>query len=89
MQAFLHFLYGSTLTLSGWYAGAWASTIRWTNDAGGDGKVELDICGGKRGELAGGIGYDAGVPLAGLFGEARVNALALNLALDAAYTRTR
>ena len=46
---------------SGWYAGAWASTIKWTSDAGGDGKVELDVYGGKRGELAGGIGYDAGV----------------------------
>ncbi|NHZ41781.1 TorF family putative porin [Massilia aquatica] len=46
---------------SGWYAGAWASTIKWTNDAGGDGKVEIDIYGGKRGELARGIGYDAGV----------------------------
>lgn len=46
---------------SGWYAGAWASTIKWTDDAGGDGKVEIDVYGGKRGELAGGIGYDAGV----------------------------
>lgn len=46
---------------SGWYAGAWASTIKWTSDAGGDGKVELDVYGGKRGELANGIGYDAGV----------------------------
>jgi uncharacterized protein (TIGR02001 family) len=46
---------------SGWYAGAWASSITWTGDAGGDGKVELDIYGGKRGELGAGIGYDAGV----------------------------
>ncbi|ATQ74904.1 hypothetical protein CR152_10485 [Massilia violaceinigra] len=46
---------------SGWYAGAWTSTIKWTSDAGGKGKVELDIYGGKRGELAPGIGYDAGI----------------------------
>ncbi|MFB9242635.1 hypothetical protein IV454_04890 [Massilia antarctica] len=46
---------------SGWYAGAWASTITWTGDAGGGGKVELDLYGGKRGELAPGIAYDAGV----------------------------
>lgn len=46
---------------SGWYLGAWASTIRWTDDAGGDGKAELDLYGGKRGELAPGISYDVGV----------------------------
>ena len=46
---------------SGWYAGAWASTIAWTGDAGGDGNIELDLYGGKRGELAPGLGYDAGV----------------------------
>lgn len=45
---------------SGWYLGAWASTIEWIDDAGGDGKVELDLCGGKRGELARGISYDIG-----------------------------
>jgi len=46
---------------SGWYAGAWASTIRWIEDAGGDGKVELDLYGGKRGVLAKGLSYDVGV----------------------------
>ncbi|NHZ90269.1 hypothetical protein F2P45_14770 [Massilia sp. CCM 8733] len=46
---------------SGWYAGVWASAIKWTGDAGGDGKVELDVYAGQRGALAGGIGYDAGV----------------------------
>lgn len=46
---------------SGLYAGAWASTIKWTRDAGGDGAVELDLYAGKRGELAPGVGYDAGV----------------------------
>ncbi|MGH8853733.1 MAG: TorF family putative porin [Telluria sp.] len=46
---------------SGVYVGAWASTIKWTKDAGGDGSVELDIYAGKRGELAPSLGYDAGV----------------------------
>lgn len=45
----------------GWYAGAWASTIKWTKDAGGDGDVEIDVYGGKRGELAPGLAYDVGV----------------------------
>lgn len=46
---------------SGWYVGAWASTIKWIIDAGGDGKLELDLYGGKRGELAPGLSFDAGV----------------------------
>lgn len=46
---------------SGMYVGAWASSIKWTEDAGGDGSVELDIYAGKRGELSPGVGYDVGV----------------------------
>lgn len=46
---------------SGWYAGAWASSISWTRDAGGSGGVELDLYGGRRGELGAGVGYDAGL----------------------------
>jgi len=46
---------------SGWYLGAWASTIKWTKDAGGDGSLELDLYGGKRGELAPGLNYDVGI----------------------------
>ena len=46
---------------SGLYAGAWASTIKWTRDAGGDGNIELDLYAGKRGELADGFAYDVGV----------------------------
>lgn len=46
---------------SGWYAGAWASSITWTRDAGGSGSIEADIYGGKRGSFANGIGYDAGL----------------------------
>lgn len=45
---------------SGLYAGAWASTIKWTRDAGGGGDVELDLYGGRRGTL-GALAYDAGL----------------------------
>lgn len=45
---------------SGFYVGAWASTIKWTKDLGGSGDVELDIYGGKRGEIAPGVSYDVG-----------------------------
>ena len=46
---------------TGFYVGAWASTIKWTKDAGGDGDVELDIYAGKRGELVKDVSYDVGV----------------------------
>lgn len=46
---------------SGLYAGAWASTIKWTNDAGGSGDVEVDLYAGKRGQVTPDIGYDVGV----------------------------
>ena len=45
----------------GWYVGAWGSTIKFARDAGGDGEVEIDVYGGKRGELAPGLSYDVGV----------------------------
>jgi uncharacterized protein (TIGR02001 family) len=45
---------------TGFYMGTWLSTIKWTKDAGGDGHVEWDIYGGKRGEIAPGITYDVG-----------------------------
>ena len=46
---------------TGLYAGTWLSTIRWTKDAGGDGNVEWDIYGGKRGQLSASLSYDIGV----------------------------
>lgn len=46
---------------SGFYAGAWASTIKWTSDAGGDGHVELDIYGGRRGQITQDLSYDVGM----------------------------
>jgi len=46
---------------NGMYAGTWLSTITWAKDAGGGGHVEMDIYGGKRGELGGGFTYDVGL----------------------------
>jgi uncharacterized protein (TIGR02001 family) len=46
---------------SGFYLGAWGSTIKWIKDSGAaDGSVELDLYGGYKGS-AGGINYDVGV----------------------------
>ncbi len=46
---------------SGFYVGAWGSTIKWIKDSGAaDGTVELDLYGGYKGS-AGGINYDVGV----------------------------
>jgi uncharacterized protein (TIGR02001 family) len=46
---------------TGFYAGTWLSTIKWTKDAGGGGDVEMDIYAGKRGEIAKDMSYDIGV----------------------------
>jgi uncharacterized protein (TIGR02001 family) len=46
---------------SGFYAGTWLSTIKWTKDAGGGGDVEWDIYGGKRGEIVKDVSYDVGI----------------------------
>lgn len=45
---------------SGFYAGAWGSSIKWIKDAGGDAPVEVDVYGGYKG-TAGAVGYDVGV----------------------------
>lgn len=45
---------------SGAYLGAWASTIRWIEDAGGGAELELDLYGGYR-FAAGPVGLDLGV----------------------------
>lgn len=49
-----------THTPTGFYAGTWLSTIKWTKDAGGDGSVEVDVYAGKRGEFGNGLSYDVG-----------------------------
>ncbi len=45
---------------TGLYVGAWASSIKWIKDLGGDDNVELDLYGGKRGEIVTGVSYDVG-----------------------------
>jgi uncharacterized protein (TIGR02001 family) len=49
-----------THTPSGFYAGTWLSTIKWVNDGGGSGDVEVDLYGGKRGEIVKDVSYDVG-----------------------------
>ena len=46
---------------SGFYAGAWLSTIKWTKDAGGSGDLEVDLYAGKKGEVVKDVSYDVGV----------------------------
>jgi uncharacterized protein (TIGR02001 family) len=45
----------------GFYLGAWGSTIEWIKDLGGDAKVEIDLYGGYKGEIAKDFTYDVGV----------------------------
>ena len=44
---------------SGFYVGAWGSTIKWIKDIGGDANVELDLYGGYKGAV-GDVAYDVG-----------------------------
>ena len=46
---------------TGFYAGTWASTIKWITDAGGSGDVEWDLYAGKRGDIAKDVSYDVGL----------------------------
>ncbi len=46
---------------SGFYAGAWASSIKWIEDAGGNANVEVDLYAGKRGNFTESFTYDVGV----------------------------
>ncbi|MBI3286141.1 MAG: hypothetical protein HYZ65_15010 [Burkholderiales bacterium] len=50
-----------THTPSGFYAGTWLSSIKWTKDAGGSGDVEWDLYAGKKGEIVKDVSYDVGV----------------------------
>ena len=56
LQGGVDYVHGPT----GWYAGTWLSTIKWTRDLGGDGDVEWDLYGGKRGQLSASVSYDVG-----------------------------
>jgi uncharacterized protein (TIGR02001 family) len=44
---------------SGFYVGAWGSSIKWIKDASGNAPVELDLYGGYKG-MMGSTGYDVG-----------------------------
>jgi uncharacterized protein (TIGR02001 family) len=52
---------------TGFYAGTWASSIKWITDtttasgAKGDSDIEYDFYGGKRGEIVKDVSYDVGV----------------------------
>ena len=45
---------------SGFYLGAWASSIKWIKDAGGNADAEIDLYGGYKGSVSD-MGYDLGV----------------------------
>lgn len=46
---------------SGFYAGAWGSTIQWIKDNAVKGPVELDVYGGYKAEITTNLGYDVGL----------------------------
>ncbi|KNZ34062.1 MAG: hypothetical protein AD742_01090 [Methylibium sp. NZG] len=46
---------------AGFYVGAWASTIKWIEDAGGDAKIEIDLYGGYKGEITKDLSFDVGL----------------------------
>lgn len=46
---------------SGFYVGAWGSTIKWIKDAGGDASVEVDVYAGYKTEVAKELTLDVGV----------------------------
>lgn len=59
---------------SGFYVGAWASSIKWIKDGGGDGNLELDLYGGYKFNVTKEISLDVGF-LAYVYPS---NALAIN-----------
>jgi uncharacterized protein (TIGR02001 family) len=51
---------GADLTVGAWYAGAWASNIKWVKDAGGNAQVELDLYGGYKYAVVTDVTIDVG-----------------------------
>lgn len=45
---------------SGFYIGAWGSTIKWIKDSGGDADIEIDTYAGYKTEVGGGVTVDVG-----------------------------
>lgn len=56
LQGGVDYVHGPT----GLYVGTWLSTIKWTEDLGGDGNIEWDLYAGKRGQLTESVSYDVG-----------------------------
>ncbi len=52
---------GVDYSISGFYVGGWVSSIKWVKDFGGNAKVEVDVYGGYKGEIAKDFTYDVGV----------------------------
>ena len=52
---------GVDFSAGGFYLGAWASNIKWIQDFGGDAKLEIDLYGGYKGQLAKDLTYDVGL----------------------------
>jgi uncharacterized protein (TIGR02001 family) len=52
---------GVDFSAGGLYLGAWASSIKWIEDAGGDASYELDVYGGYKGAISPELSYDIGV----------------------------
>jgi uncharacterized protein (TIGR02001 family) len=52
---------GVDYAASGFYVGAWASSIKWIDDLDADSEVEIDLYGGYKGEIMSGLGFDVGV----------------------------
>ena len=53
---------GVDFSAGGFYLGAWASSIKWIKDAGGDADVEIDLYGGYKGDIVkDSLSYDVGV----------------------------
>ena len=52
---------GVDYAMGSFYVGAWASSIKWIKDGGGDGSVEIDLYGGYKGEIIkDSLTYDVG-----------------------------
>lgn len=52
---------GVDWSIGSFYVGAWASSIKWIEDFGGDAKAEIDLYGGYKFELAKDMVLDVGV----------------------------
>lgn len=52
---------GLDFAAGSFYVGAWASTVKWIKDAGGDASAEIDLYAGYKGEIAKDIAFDVGV----------------------------